>query len=130
MEYKKLVKEFTISVNELKKTKDNTTYYWILDRDEDGNDWAIVLGWADGFEETENDDCTDGTWRLCVKLAYQPWNSVIQCDYDIDWIMPYDEESGEVDDTEVSIYPSTNLEKTIKWLLRHYENNYKKEIFE
>lgn len=113
----KLIKEFVNAVEYMKETKYNGTYYWYLREDGRGNDWAIVLGWADGFDERETDEYTDGTWRLCVKLAYQPNNSAMQCDYDVDWLMPYDIESGEVDDNEVSIYPNTNLEEVIDWLL-------------
>ena len=121
MDKAKLVNKFINAVADMKNTKANGTYHWILGRDENDNDWAIVLGWADGFDAEENDACTDGTWRLCVKLAYQPCNSLMQCDYDIDWLMPYDEETGEVDDTEVSIYPNTDLEETIDWLLDCYK---------
>lgn len=120
MDNARLTNEFTKAVNDMKRTKFNGTYHWILGRDEKDNDWAIVLGWADGFEADEDDDCMDGTWRLCVKLAYQSWNNVSQCDYDWDWTMPYDEESGEVDDTEVSIYPNINFNETIDWLLDCY----------
>lgn len=117
MNRNKLVKEFTEAVKEMCRTHENGTYYWRLGSD-DKNDWAIVLGWADGFEEEPNDPCTDGTWRICAKLAYQPWNSMMQCDYDIDWLMPYDEETMEVDDTEVSIYHDTNLASVVDWLLK------------
>ena len=120
-----LINEFIEAVKFLKTTKSNSTYYWIVDRD-DNNDWALVLGWADGFEEEEDDDCTDKTWRLCAKISYQPNNSIMQCDYDIDWIMPYDEESGEVDDNEISIYPDTDLEELVNDLFEWYEN-YKNE---
>lgn len=118
----KLIKEFTNAVANMKKTHANGTYCWILDTDENNNDWAIVLGWAYGFEADETDDCMDGKWRLCTKLAYQPNNSLMQCDYDIDWLMPYNEESGEVDDNEISIYPDTNIEETIDWLLKCYSS--------
>ena len=117
-----LICELTEAIKYMKRNKSYATYYWILGRDTDNNDWAIVLGWADGFDVTESDDCTDGTWRLCVKLAYQPWNSVCQCDYDVDWLMPYDEETGEVDDMEVSIYPNTNITETVNWLIGRYES--------
>ena len=103
------------------KTYREGTYYWKLDVDSNGNQWAIVLGWQDGYEEDETDDCTDGTWRLCAKLAYQPVNSMMQCDYDIDWLMPYNEETGEVDDNELSIYPDSDASKIIDWLLKCYE---------
>ena len=120
MNKEKLVKEFVVAVEDMKKTKSNGTYYWTLREDDKGNVWAIVLGWADGFDATEQDDCMDGTWRLCAKLAYQPNNSIMQCDYDIDWMMPYDEVSGEVDDNEVSIYPNTDLVGLIDWLFECY----------
>ena len=113
----RLINEFISAVEYMKETKFNGTYHWILREDNKRNNWAIVLGWADGFDKREADEYTDGTWRLCTKLAYQPSNSMMQCDYDVDWLMPYDEESGDVDDNEVSIYPYTNLKKVIDWLL-------------
>ena len=115
-----LVKEFTGAVEEMRTKHPIGTYHWTLNVDDNGKKWAIVLGWADGYEEDEEDDCMDGTYRLCAKLAYQPVNSMMQCDYDIDWLIPYDEETGEVDDTEVSIYPNDNLEEIICWLLKCY----------
>lgn len=120
MDKVKLLNEFTDAVEYMKRTKFNGTYYWVLGEDDDYNNWAIVLGWADGFEADETDDCLDGTWRLCVKLAYQSWNNISQCDYDWDWTMPFDEDSGEVDDTEISIYPNNDFEETIDWLLDRY----------
>ena len=121
----KLVKEFANAISNMRKTHEDGTYHWYLGTDENNNYWAIVLGWLDGFEADETDDCMDGTWRLCSKLAYQPCNSLMQCDYDIDWLMPYDEESGEVDDTEIPIYSNinmTNIEEIIDWFLEQYSS--------
>lgn len=116
----KLIKQFINAVNEMKETHDNETYHWNLDVH--GNQqWAIVLGWSDGFEEDPNDDCLDGTYRICTKLAHQSVNSMSQCDYDIDWTMPYDIYTDEVDDTEISIYPDTDLESIVNNLLGQYE---------
>lgn len=122
MNKEKLIKDFENAVEYMKKTHFNGTYYWYLDTDENNNDWAIVLGWSNGFKPDETDDCLDGTYRLSAKLAYQPYNSIMQCDYDVDWLMPYDEETNEVDDTEISIYPGDNLEETIDWLLNCYKS--------
>ena len=122
-----LGKQFIAAVAEMRKTHDVGTYYWKLCEDDKGNDWAIVLGWADGFEPDPNDDCTDGKWRICAKLAYKPSNSMMQCGYDIDWQMPYDEETMEVDDNEVSIYPDTDLADVFEWLLKCWET-YKGEM--
>lgn len=122
MNRNELIKDFTNAVEHMRKSNGYGTYYWWLDEDDKGNSWAIVLGWADGFEEDPNDNNLDGTWRICVKLAFQPWNSIMQCDYDVDWQMPYDEVTGEVDDTEIAIYSDTNLTETINWLLNYYSN--------
>lgn len=84
---------------------------WFFDLDWDnGKRWAIAIAWMDW--DNTND------WRLYAKVAYQPKNSLMQCDYDIDWIMPYDEETGEVDDTETEI---TDIEKDVDWLLKEWE---------
>ena len=119
MDREQLIREFISAVGYMKNTKFNGTYHWILGSD-DKNNWAIVLGWSDGFAENEKDEFTDETWRLCVKLAYQSRNNIMQCDYDIDWTMPYDETTGEVNDTELAIYPNTNLKYCIDWLLKCY----------
>ena len=122
MDKNTLLKEFTNAVEYMKKTKANGTYHWILGRDEDNNDWAIVLGWADGFEPNEFDDCMDGTYSLCAKIAYQPYNSAMQCDYDVDWIQPYDEATNEVDETEIAIFSGCDMEYVIDWLLDCYSS--------
>ena len=88
-----LIEKVSKAIKEMRSSHDNGTYYWYLGQDDNNNDWAIVLGWQDGFEEDKNDDCTNGTWRMCVKLAYQPSNSMLQCDYNIDWLMPYNKKN-------------------------------------
>ena len=116
-----LAKEFIEAVAEMRRTHGAGTYHWIIGEDEE-NDWAIVLGWADGFEPKPDDDCTDGTWRICAKMAFQSKRNIMQCDYDIDWDMPYDKITGEVDDNEVPIYPDTDLMEVINWLLDCYHD--------
>ena len=120
MNRNKLVKEFTEAVEEMRRTHGYGTYYWYLGEDEE-NDWAIVLGWADGFEEDPNDNNLDKTWRICAKMAFQSKKSIMQCDYDVDWLMPYDEETMEVDDNEISIYPDTDLAGVVDWLLKCWD---------
>lgn len=71
----------------------STTYIVDLDYDDKGNRWAVVLGWVD-YDG-------DGEYKLWGKIAYLPKNSGMS-DYDYDWMMPYDKETGEVWDTEIS----------------------------
>lgn len=75
---------------------------------------CIVVGWEDGFEEAPaGTPRADGTWRICAKLAYQHANNVMQCDYDVDWLMPYDPKTGDVDDTSTEVDGSRH---DVKWL--------------
>lgn len=74
---------------------------------------SIVLGWTDGFDENDidKDKYQSDTWRLAVKVGYQPVNSMMQCDYDIGFNQVYDKETDDVYDTEICLYPDTNFEK-------------------
>ena len=71
---------------------------------------SIVLGWQDGYDKEDDNYYSDG-YRLCVKVGYQPVNSIMQCDYDIDFNQVYDKETGDVYDTEISLYPDSDFEK-------------------
>lgn len=66
------------------------------------NNYALVIGFDDEDE-------------LSIKLAFQPRNSLLQCDFDIDWLMPYNDETGEVWDTSITIDPRDDFEKIIDW---------------
>ena len=120
MKRKDLIKEFINMVEFMRKNHGSNICYWILGKDEFDNDWAIVLGWSYGFERDKSDDYSDGPYRLCAKVAYQPSNSMMQCGYDIDWLMPYNAESEDVDDTEIPIYKGDNIRVIIAWLLDCY----------
>ena len=113
-----LTEKISKAIKEMRSSHDNGTYYWYLGQDDNNNDWAIVLGWQDGYEEDKNDDCTNGTWRICMKLAFQSSNSMLQCDYDIDWLLPYNPKTNEVYETEYSIYHNSNIALYVHYLLR------------
>ena len=113
-----LIEKICKAIKEMRTSHDNGTYYWYLGQDDNNNDWAIVLGWQDGYEEDKNDDCTNGIWRICLKLAYQPSNSMLQCDYNIDWLMPYNLKTGEVYETEYPIYPNSNIALYVHYFLK------------
>ena len=93
------------------------------------HDFAICLGWDDGFDNDPNDNYAakdisafGDSCHICMKLGFQPDNSIMQCDYDCDWLMPYDETSGDVDDTNEAVYADTDYEELVLHLLnRFYE---------
>ena len=62
---------------------------------------------------------SDRDYRIVGKLAFQPVESVMQ-EYDIDWLMPYDEDTGEVDDNELSIVSIHEIPMAVNWWLDSY----------
>lgn len=95
--------------------------YTIADDKIDKNVY-IVLGWTDGFDENDidKDKYQSDTWRLAVKVGYQPVNSMMQCDYDVDFNQVYDKETGDVYDTEIALYENTDFEKVAKQIVADY----------
>ena len=65
--------------------------------------YAVVLAWDDEY-------------GLMGKIAFNCDD--LQCDYDIDWLMPYDKKRGEVYDTEYPIYPDSNIALYVHYLLK------------
>ena len=79
----------------------------------------VVKGWYEWLDGSQAGCCSfafesDRRSRYCVcmgfhdaggrreiawKIGRQSLDSVMQCDFDIDFEMPYDEETGDVDDT-------------------------------
>jgi hypothetical protein len=105
---------------------EGTYYYKLGNSDFHEGDWAIVIGWSGGFDTDYIDDnfISDGNgYEVCSKLAYN--DSYMQSDYEWDWVMPYNEETGDVDNTENSL--PRDLEgamKDIDWLLKHWYKYY------
>lgn len=80
----------------------------------EGTVLCIVVGWEDGFDEAPaGTPLADGTWRICAKVAYQHANNCCQCDYDVDWLMPYDPDTGDVDDTSTEVNATVS---DVNWL--------------
>lgn len=87
--------------------------YYTMDTNDKVNRWAIVIGFFPGFTNNENDD---DYYRICGEIAYQSKKSIMQCDADIDWIQPYNEKNGEVDDTNIQITSKDDL----LWLAKEW----------
>lgn len=80
-------------------------------------DWGIVIGWSGGFDETQKTPFSDGEYRICTKIAYN--NSALQSDYELDFTMPYNKETGEVYDTNTEL--ESNLKAAALRLNREFE---------
>lgn len=91
-----LVKSFIDTIK-----KDHSVTCWKDFAEDDKYIWAIVFGWIDEGQDK----------GIGVKVAYLHRNSGMS-EYDIDWLMPYNETDG-VDDTESFYEESENIEESI-----------------
>ena len=107
---------------------------WLVDNKENGGccffklgaskcktgEMYIVMGWNGGFDEDDTQNpYADGEYRICTKLAYNC--DSLQCDYEFDWEMPYDEKTGDVDDTDTE-YSEPN---DVLWQIEHWQELYR-----
>lgn len=98
-------------------------YYWRLAYT-NGNVWAIVLGWAeDDNEDDGTDKCHTVGYNIAVKIAFQPNSSIMQSDYSIDWQLPYDKESGEVEDCEWFLSDKDNSSEILDSVFKDWNEN-------
>ena len=56
---------------------------------DDRYNYSVCIGWHDGGHGCE----------VAWKIGRQTTNNIMQCDFDVDFEMPYSSESGDVDDT-------------------------------
>ena len=97
---KDAIDRIMVEVESLREMQTGCLFYNQKTNDKKNN-WAIVFGFID---DTNN---------VYGKIAYQPKNSIMQCDFDVDWIMPYSEKDG-VYDTETQIGCKDDIEYLFK----------------
>lgn len=105
-------------------------YHWKVCSQGD-QDIAVVLGWTQFPDEDDSckDKYYDDGFRLAVKIGYQPSDSIMQCDYDVDFNLPYNPDTGDVcDDCEYCIYETTDfkalandINNNIDWVIKHWK---------
>lgn len=103
-------KIIVIANDALNSSERSGTWYYKLQRN-DGKLWAICFAWMD-YDSTGKD-------KLYGKVAYQPTNSLMQCDYDIDWLYPTFD-NGDCDVCEYEIVKG-NVEQVVDSLLKDWE---------
>jgi hypothetical protein len=91
----------------------------------DGRKLCLVFGWTEGYEKGEDyQDIVNGTvYTLCCKLAVNIDD--LQCDFDIDWYMPWGKKDGDVWDTMMAVTKDYDdyewYEKEAKEMLEAFE---------
>ena len=66
--------------------------------------YSVCMGWTQGFADKQ------GQFDVAWKIGRQTHNNIMQCDLDIDFEMPWDEKTGDVDNTLTRVCGSSNWE--------------------
>lgn len=100
------------TVSLVEEEKDPAKTYWVELGWDDANTYACAMAY-----DNENDYDEEGEVYpyVLAKIAFCPDNSAMN-EYEMDWLMPYDEETGEVWDTETSITTYSDAE----WLAEEW----------
>lgn len=97
-------KDFKDAVSSL--TNGYTCWHKLLGRTDAGTELVFVIGWSDaGYDEEDakENGYADGRYTICSKIACQSRYNGSQTDYDSDFEMPYDKETGDVWDTNTMV---------------------------
>lgn len=98
------------------------TYCFRFGVDDLNRIWALVMAWQDGYENTPGGfPCQYKTERIVMKVGWKPINAPMS-DYDIDWLQPYDTETGDVDDREISLSTEEDFDNAYDWMIKSFED--------
>ena len=107
--------------------------------DTDNYRMHICIGWHDLGDGPKEKGYHN--WKIAWKIGMETFNNAMQTDLDIDFIMPYDEATGDVYDTENTIEGITTMKgwnalaaemnktarETVRWQLDYEKRQAKKE---
>jgi hypothetical protein len=124
MNYNETIKDLTAWLEDLKrsaKLDEPFTISWF--KGTENYPFSIIGGWTKGFSDDYADllcvSESESEYAMCVKIAIND-GPFAYTDYEI-MNMPYDEESGNVDDTEVALEWDDDSESLATWLLTEWE---------
>ena len=97
-------KDFKEAVDSL--NNGSTCWRKILGRTDEGTELCFVIGWSDaGYDEDDakKNGYFDDGYTICSKIACQSRYNGSLSDFDGDFTMPYDKETGDVWDTSTMV---------------------------
>lgn len=106
----------------LVSTTDSCAWFDLEQYFDEDNYYAIVIGWGpcDNPDFQEDEYYSNG-YRVSIKIAANPRDCISQCDFNLDWTQRVVNNNGEIWDTEIWLFPDTNLDKTLDWLFEQWE---------
>lgn len=120
------IKNLAAWIEDLKEAaKDDTSFSIAWFKGTEHEAFSIIGGWQECFSDnSEVDDLfciskSNPKYVMCVKIAIND-GPYAYTDYEI-MNMPYDSDSGDVDDTEQMLEWDDNAEELAAWLLTEWE---------
>lgn len=104
--------DFNMAIHHRLEDGVNGTTYQPIGKTDDGKILHMVWGWDTGYDKDDTLyqlQVGDTLYTLCAKLAFNIDD--LQCDYDVDWYMPYTKD-GDIWDTHQAI---DKIDYSIEW---------------
>jgi hypothetical protein len=110
-------------INDLKEAaKDDTSFSIAWFKGTENEPFSIIGGWMEGFENYSGVLCTsktEPTYAMCIKIAINE-GPYAYTDFEI-MNMPWDEDSGEVDDTCIALEYDDDSESLAQFFEMEWE---------
>ena len=112
----KLARDLEEAVKDLWDNRDEGgCCHWPIYYEEDGKEWDVVLGWAEGYDEDPNIYYENGC-AICASVRYQDAHNAMQTDMNMDFLMPCNED-GDCWDADVTVSKEEDFNALAKYLL-------------
>lgn len=94
---------FGVAVKKLEAGDGDGVVWHSFGQLDDGRELCLVFGYVEGYDSGElyQKKIGDTLYTLCAKIAVNIDD--LQCDYDMDWYMPWSKATHSICDTEMAI---------------------------
>ena len=119
---KQIREEIPDAIQFVVNSKEGCAWFDLDQHFDDLNYYAIVIGWGDCDNPNfQDDEYYERNHRISIKIGANPVDSVSQSGFYEDWPQLIKHDTGEVWDTEMWLFPESNLNETLDWLFSEWE---------
>lgn len=99
---------------------------WLIEQDQGcceyklDNDLSIFCGWSDGYDPADDGIKPKEDLTFRINIGIKGNHEYMKTDYD--WLVaPYDDKTGDVWDTDITVSPEGVSDDDIQWLINQYK---------
>ena len=119
------VNDKVLDVNRIKNWAEKSVK-WLVEQDEGcceyklDNDLSIFCGWSDGYDPADDGIKPKEDLTFRINIGIKGNHEYMKTDYD--WLVaPYDDKTGDVWDTDITVSPEGVSDDDIQWLINQYK---------